>query len=273
MTFDQLEMLEAIIENGSFKAASVALHKSQPSLSVGIKKIEEEYGITLFNRDEYRPKLSDQGKIFYQAAKVSLDSFRHLAVIATEMGQNKVEPQIHVVMDPLVQYEDIESLFKSCLGNKSPTELSLSSAILDEVMDALLSGEVDFAIGARLKNHEHIESVFFKKVEMIPVASKKIASHYQNYPQVIVKTNSTAGALSQGLKCYVSDHALKSKLILSGHGWGRLASHEIVKELKMKSLIKINDQAVKPFVIDLYLMRNKTRVMGPMAKKIWGELS
>jgi DNA-binding transcriptional LysR family regulator len=38
MTYDQLEMLEAIVEKGSYKAAADHLHKSQPSLSMGFKK-------------------------------------------------------------------------------------------------------------------------------------------------------------------------------------------------------------------------------------------
>lgn len=47
MTIDQLETLEMIVEKGSFKAAAEALHKTQPSLSVAIKKLEDEFDLKL----------------------------------------------------------------------------------------------------------------------------------------------------------------------------------------------------------------------------------
>ena len=38
MTYDQILTLDAIVKYGSFKAASEVLHKTQPSLSMAIKK-------------------------------------------------------------------------------------------------------------------------------------------------------------------------------------------------------------------------------------------
>ncbi|MBC7465978.1 MAG: LysR family transcriptional regulator [Bdellovibrio sp.] len=73
MTFDQLETLEMIVEKGSFKAAADHLHKTQPSLSVAIKKLEEEFDLKLFNRDQYRPKLTAEGIVFYNWAKQTLN--------------------------------------------------------------------------------------------------------------------------------------------------------------------------------------------------------
>ena len=47
MTFDQIEILEKIVEKGSFKAAAEALHRTQPTLSVAIKKLEDEFELLL----------------------------------------------------------------------------------------------------------------------------------------------------------------------------------------------------------------------------------
>ncbi len=270
MTYDQLEMLDAIVEKGSFKAASEALHKSQPSLSVGIKKIEEEYGISLFDRSDYRPQLTDQGRVFYKWARESLDSFRNLQTIAQEMGTQHREPKITVVIDPLVEYEEIHPVFETCMGKTNPTELTLRSEILGKGMQLLLDGEADFAISPIMKPNDQIETVFFKKVEMIPVALKKIAKDYKSYPQVVVIAPDSHGELTKGPRCYVTDHSMKCKLILSGYGWGRLAAHEIEG---YKTLVKIQDPVVKSFKLDLYFMRNRKRPMGPLSKLIWKKIS
>ncbi len=269
MTFDQLEMLERIVEAGSFKAAAVTLHKSQPSLSVGIKKMEEEFGISLFDRSDYRPTLTEEGKIFFRWAKDTLESFRNLQVVGQEMGQKNFEPKITIVLDPLIQYQDIQGIFKSCLGPTSPTELTLRSEILDRGRELVIAGEAQFAICSLLENDERLETFPLGKVTMLPVASKMMAPEYKKFPQIIVMSSHTPLPLSKGPKCYVTDHGMKVKLITEGFGWGRLAQHEIEKQLKAKSLVKLPE---KSLTVELFAMRNRHHVMGPLSKRLWQEL-
>lgn len=272
MTFDQLEMLEAVILHGNYRAASEHLHKSQPSLSVGIKNLEEEFGITLFDRSEYRSQLTDQGKVFYQWARQCLESFRSLSVVGKEMGNKLVEPSINVVIDPLVDFDHIQSVFETCLGPKSATELRIRSEILGRGMELVRTKEATFAIGVMTKAHAEIESHPFRKIDLIPVATKKVAQAYKNFPQIVVSSPDSMGELSKGLKCYVSDHSMKAKLIINGFGWGRLAKHEIENEYKSKKLVLIKDAQVKSIHVELSLMRNLTAPMGPLSKSIWSEL-
>lgn len=268
MTYDQLEMLEAIVERGSFKLAAESLHKSQPSLSMGIKKLEEEFSLTLFNRDEYRPKLTEQGRIFYNWARETLATFRHLQVIGKEMGQGEFEPKLTIVLDPLVPMETLSPLFNHCLGPQSPTELTLRTEV-GRGSSLLLSGEANLAIATREKNDDQLESVPFLEVELIPVIHKSIAADYRKYPQVVVTAPVSPSELSKGPKCFVSDHAMKGQVIRQGHGWGRLARHEIERELKAKTLIRLPDPKVRPFTITLFLMRHKYKGQGPMARSVW----
>ena len=43
MTLDQLQILVKIVEHGSMGAAAEALYRTQPTLSVAMKKLEEEF--------------------------------------------------------------------------------------------------------------------------------------------------------------------------------------------------------------------------------------
>lgn len=272
MTYDQLEMLEAIVVHGNYKAAAEHLHKSQPSLSVGIKKLEEEFGIILFDPLAYRSQLTDQGRIFYQWAQQCLESFRNLSVVGQEMGRSNLEPKINIVVDPLIDFESLRAMFETCVAPNLATELHLQTAILGRGMEQVIDGEAHFAIGMIPKAHPDIESYVFTKIEMIPVAVKKIANQYQNYPQVIVSSPDSSGELTKGPKCFVSDHHMKSKLILSGYAWGRLSKFEIEGEFKNYKLVKVKDAKVRPVSFDLHVMRNVTRAMGPLGKKIWADL-
>ncbi|WII72616.1 LysR family transcriptional regulator [Bdellovibrio sp. 22V] len=290
MTIDQLETLEMIVEKGSFKAASEHLHKTQPSLSVAIKKLEEEFDLQIFNRQEYRPKLTAEGIVFYNWAKQTLQSFRELKSIGQELGTKKVEPFLTVVLDPLVRFEAIESVFSETVLGKYPTEMTFRSEIMSGGIQSLISGDADFAISTKDEGNKDIESVAFDKIEMIPVVAKSLAKQnattgggkfLQRFTQIVVLPQGNKEELLKrdikgigaGTKrCYVTDHALKHKMILNGFGWGRLPRNEIEQDLKKGRLIEIKNESVKPFFLDLHIMRLKLKPMGPVARIIWEEL-
>jgi DNA-binding transcriptional LysR family regulator len=289
VTIDQLETLEMIVEKGSFKAAAEHLYKTQPSLSVAIKKLEEEFDLKLFNREEYRPKLTPEGLVFYNWAKQCLFSFRELQTVGQELGSKKVEPFLTIVLDPLVRFEAIEGVFQETILSKHPTEMTFRSEIMSGGLNSLLSGDADFSISTKSSENDNIESVFFDKIEMVPVVAKSLAKKLPNltykslkaYPQIVVlqqgdKSNllkrDTKGIVADSKKSYVTDHALKHRMIMSGFGWGRLPFSEVEKELKKETLIQINDDQVKPFSLDLHIMRMKHKPMGPVARAVWEQL-
>lgn len=289
MTMEQLETLEMIVEKGSFKAAAEFLHKTQPSLSVAIKKLEEEFALQLFNRDEYRPKLTPEGVVFYNWAKQCLNSFRELRTVGKELGAKKVEPTLTIVLDPLVRFEAIEGVFQETVLSKHPTEMTFRSEIMSGGLDLLLSGDADFAIATRPEHNDDVESVAFDKIEMIPVIAKSLVKKLPNlnlksikqYPQIIVLQHGdkdiwlkrdTRGVVLDAKKCFVTDHSLKHKMIVSGFGWGRLPLNEIEKELKKESLVEIHDERVKSFTLDLHIMRLRHKPMGPVARAVWEQL-
>lgn len=59
----------AVVECGSFSAAGKALFMSQSAVSQQINNLEEELGVQLFDRNHYRPKLTDAGQFYYQEVK------------------------------------------------------------------------------------------------------------------------------------------------------------------------------------------------------------
>lgn len=290
MTIDQLETLEMIVEKGSFKAAAEALYKTQPSISVAIKKLEDEFDLKLFNRDAYRPKLTDEGVIFYNWAKQSLYSFRELKTIGLELGVKKIEPFLTIILDPLVRFDSFCGFFGEHVISRYPTEITFRSEIMSGGVNSLLSGEADFSVSLKAEDDDNIESIPFDKIEMIPVVAKSVckkksgmnAKSLKQIPQIVVlqqgnrgnssKRDSRSG-LADSRTCYVTDHSLKYKMITQGLGWGRLARHEVSTDLKKENLIEIKDPSVKSFTLDLHIMRSKNKPMGPVARTIWEQLS
>lgn len=63
-----LEQLDAFARCGTLSAASEELHISQPALTRSMKKIEEEFGVTLFDRQKNRLYLNENGKLAAERA-------------------------------------------------------------------------------------------------------------------------------------------------------------------------------------------------------------
>ncbi len=82
MDFKQLEYFKVITDAGSISEGARRLHMSQPPLSLQMKTLEEELGVTLFQRDNRRLSLTEAGKILYQHASNMLD-LRDSAVTET----------------------------------------------------------------------------------------------------------------------------------------------------------------------------------------------
>ena len=70
MSFDErmlngIGVLSAIVDSGSFAAASEALDMSQSGVSRSVARLEARLGIRLFDRTTRSVKLTDEGRRFY----------------------------------------------------------------------------------------------------------------------------------------------------------------------------------------------------------------
>lgn len=82
MDLRQLQQFVVLAETLNFREAAERLFMSQPPLSVSIKKLEEEIGVTLFNRNKHRVLLTDAGHAILSDARKSLFHAGEVARVA-----------------------------------------------------------------------------------------------------------------------------------------------------------------------------------------------
>ncbi len=74
MTLTELRYIVAVAREQHFGRAAERCHVSQPTLSVAIKKLEDELGVTIFERGSNEVTLSPVGKVIVQQAQQTLES-------------------------------------------------------------------------------------------------------------------------------------------------------------------------------------------------------
>ena len=73
MDLKQLEYFVAIAEEGKITLAAQRLSIAQPPLSMQLKKLEDELGVTLFDRTSRKLQITDAGRVFLSRARQILD--------------------------------------------------------------------------------------------------------------------------------------------------------------------------------------------------------
>ncbi len=74
MTLQDLRYLVALVDHGHFGRAADACHVSQPTLSTQIKKLEDELGVTLFERTNRSVRVTEHGEeVVARARQILID--------------------------------------------------------------------------------------------------------------------------------------------------------------------------------------------------------
>jgi len=109
MELRQLEYVLAVIDHGGFTRAARALHVAQPTLSQGVRALERELRVDLFERIGRGARLSPAGVAFQPAARRALAEAASARMAATEVvalraGYLTIVALPSLVAEPLVRW-------------------------------------------------------------------------------------------------------------------------------------------------------------------------
>jgi len=284
LTIDQLETFVAIADEGGLRAASTVLNKTQPTLSVAMKNLEEALGLELFDRSSYRMQLSEQGRALYTQAKQILSSVKEMKTLAREFELG-VEPELKLAIDYLCPLPSLLSLLKEFQKTATSTQLALDFEVLSGAENKLRSGYAHLAITPFVTDTHNIESLPCSTIEILPVIGRDRSTEtlmpaeqlIRSAPQITVRDSSASpnpavqgfGQNDNAQRWTVSDHLIKKELIVSGFGWGHLEKSSIENELNEGKLHVLESESLGPKEIQLYVARAKGERIGPVAKKLW----
>ena len=72
-----LHILKAIEENGTVTGAAGTLHLTRSALSHAVKKLESRFGITIWQKEGRRVRLTQSGKLILAFANRVIPQFEH----------------------------------------------------------------------------------------------------------------------------------------------------------------------------------------------------
>lgn len=85
-TLDQWEVLEAVIQSGSFAAAAAKMNRSQSTISYAVSRLQEQFKIPLLELKGRKAQLTEAGKALLADVEPILSGFRALEQRASALG-------------------------------------------------------------------------------------------------------------------------------------------------------------------------------------------
>lgn len=276
--FEELQALNAIMEEGSFRAAAEKLHKAQSSISYAIKILEKELGIEIFDRSTYKPTLTSPGEVIYTKTREMIAMQSDLEELSKFL-KSGVETSISLTTSIIFPINELSETLSNIKAEFSQTKINLDFGSFQYPLEQLYKNQTDIAIAVDYTNESDLEKVFFRSIDLIPVYSPDYCDKNKSIKsqvEIVVGNRSlTAKKLSEDLfeeheTWHVTDYSLKKKLILDKLGWGYMPEYLIQEELEQGKLEQNKKKNIEK--INLYAYRKQRDCHGPATDFLWASL-
>ena len=253
LSLDQLQVLLAIAEEGSFAGAARRLKRATSAVSYAVDTLETQLGVSLFDRGTTRrAKLSHVGEAVVAEAKSVAYSAQMLRARVKGL-RDGLESEVSVVVDDMFPSDRLVESLKS-LYIKFPTvPLRLKVEALGQIERSLRSGTADIAIGSTVHmNDEGLRVIHLKGVQLIPVsapghplarAGRGKLGATREHLQLVLTEQPAAGKRDFGVVSVnvwrLGNLATKHALLLDGIGWGGMPEPMVRSDLNAGRLVHL----------------------------------
>lgn len=155
-THKQLKAFVAVAQHRSFAAASIALHISQPALSITIRNLEEALEGALVHRTTRSVALTPEGEAFYPVARRLLEDWGK----AYDEVHNRFKLQrghLAVACMPSFAATVFPSIMAAYHQLHPEIDINLEDIVMEEVIESVSSGRVELGITFAQQTNDELE--------------------------------------------------------------------------------------------------------------------
>ncbi|MEM7709332.1 MAG: LysR family transcriptional regulator [Pseudomonadota bacterium] len=289
VTLDQLRMLVAIDETGSFTAAAARVQRAQSAVSHAIKTLETDIGVALFDRSGRKPTRTPEGDAVLAEARMILARVDHLKARARGMAAG-MEAEISLAISVIAPRELVLDVLDSFRAAFPTIALRLFVEEIGGVPQLVLDGRADLG----LLGKPSLAEAIFEPLEAIAVGSSDVVAVARpDHPLVAVNRRLTEADMadhrqllptSRALPRYqnrmvndvweIADLDVRHHMILRGMGWGTVPVYLVEDDLAAGRL-KALDMSARPehaMRVPLFAVHKKDAALGPATRWLIEEM-
>ncbi|MGB3779910.1 MAG: LysR substrate-binding domain-containing protein [Tunicatimonas sp.] len=145
MTITQLEYVVALDTHRNFATAAAHCHVTQPTLSMQLKKLEEELGTILFDRNKKPVAPTDVGEQVIEQARVSLQSLKQIDALVRRHSDD-LSGTLRVGIIPTLSPYLLPRVLPALAKQYPNLTLEIEELLSDQIIDKLHKDQLDVAL-------------------------------------------------------------------------------------------------------------------------------
>ena len=280
-TLDQLRVLLAVAEAGSFSAAARHLNRAQSVVSYTIANLEAQLGLALFVRGHRRPALTEAGRAVLADARRVADIIDDLRARASGLVAG-LETEVALAVDVMFPTAPLVAALEAFAGAFPTVALRLRVETLGAVVQLVQAGACGLGISGPMGiRADGLERRLIRSIALVPVAAPGHpltalppplpAAAFQDHVQLVLSDRSRLtegqdfGVLSRRT-WRLGDLGAKHALLRAGLGWGNMPEHMVDEDIAAGRLIRLVPLVAPAQRFPLLLIHRAAAPPGPAAQ-------
>lgn len=289
LTLDQMRVLIAVVETGSFSGAARRLSRVQSAVSQSVNTMEAVLGLTLFDRGGKTPVLTEAGEAILKDARRLVEGARSLKARAESIASD-VEPELTLAVDAFFPTRPLMASLRALREEFPQTPVSVFTEGLGGPEQRLRDGLARLAIyPLAVTRAADLAADFLTEIALIPVvaAGHPLAQYDGPIPREalephvqLVLTDRTS--LTQNMKGGVISHQvwrfadLSTRLdfLLAGFGWCNMPAHMVIDHIEAGRLKRLTLAETEASLVRLHIhvVRERGREIGRVGRWLIDDL-
>ena len=276
LTLDQLRVLVAVAENGSFSAAARRLGRVQSAVSQSIATLEDILGTQLFDRNGKTPKLNDTGRVILADAYRLVQWADTLRARAESIASD-VEPDLPIAVDAMFPNSILMESLKALSGTFPCLPVTVFTEGLGTTEQRLRDGMVRLAIYSLMATGSmEFEAEYLTTIHMVPVvaaghplaaeASPLRRDQVEPHVQLVLTDRTPLNQMNAGVISHriwrFADLTTRLDFLLAGFGWCNMPEHMVAPHIAAGRLKRLRLAENDGFDLPIHVAHERGRMPG-----------
>jgi DNA-binding transcriptional LysR family regulator len=277
-TWEQWAVLSAVVDEGGFAQAAVALNRSQSAVSYTISRLQESLDLPLLVVEGRKSVLTPHGRVLLNRARGLLKELHTLELLATSLKQGW-ESELKLVVDAAFPRARLLKIIAQLQLTCPNTQIQLADVVLSGAEQAIVEGSADVVVTSRVPPGFVADKLL--DVNFIAVARPDHAlfrlerdlstEDLVHYVQSVVRDSGSAQPRDEGWlgaehRFTVSSMEASLATILAGLAYAWLPEHLLSDALQNGTLRRLPLVSGGSRIVSLHLVLVHPQLPGPAAQ-------
>jgi DNA-binding transcriptional LysR family regulator len=277
-TLEQWAVLAAVVDEGGFAQAALALNRSQSAVSYSVARLQESLDMELLTIEGRKSVLTSHGETLLTRARGLLKEMQTLELLTQSLKQGW-ESELKLVVDAAYPRARLLRIIATLQATCPSTQIQLADVILSGAEEAIVKGTADVVVSSRVP--PGFLGDWLLDVAFIAVARPDHAlfgleralttQDLVRHVQVVVRDSGTSqprdeGWLGAERRFTVSSMEASLATILAGLAYAWLPEHLVAESLQSGALKRLPLVSGGSRTVSLQIVLVRPDLVGPAAR-------